>query len=494
MRTLALLSILAQVLSSQVARQPHRPPEALGLVDQARALPAEFHADALLRVAGSSLVTEASWKEELIEEAFWFGSHASLPYMQHAEAGSDSVAVNAVRANRLEALTLQTEAVQAMLSLNSGKALRLFEQIPPFILPKLTCASVSTPDVVDYYQTAVFVFEGSFTPEQRTQGQDVALLRQLVASVETPVQVPPVLEMLFAVNLAPVQRDDLLLLLGGELEGIFRSDREYGAAETALVSAFTREDIRPDETAIFLPALRSYIVRHVSSHRCTDNTPPVGKLAKSAEQFNTLVGKLDPTKARYKQISAEEAKPTGDDGTYKRTLIGQSPQSEAIHDALRWLTHGDRVTPDGKVLRWTVAERSSQNWLEHFDDASKLVHDLKESDEASPEAFFCEKSDALNILAALAPPSPTRDRAMEEYREFLEDYYPSIQNPNLWFTMFRHMLYTARFGDDPKDRVWILEQLARSSNPIIAVYAKLEKRIGPPAETYPTSHVQTVHR
>jgi hypothetical protein len=463
-------------------------------VDQARALPAEFHADVLLRLAGSSLVTEASWKQELIEEAFWSGSNASLPYMQHAEAGSDSLAVNAVRANRLEALTLQAKAAQTMLSLNSGKALRLFEQIPPVILPKLTCANVSTPDVVDYYQTAVFVFESSFTAKQRTQGEDVALLRQLVASVEAPAQVPPVLEMLFAVKLAPVQRRDLLSLLGDELEEISRSDREYGAAETALVSAFAPEHIRPDETAIFLPALRSYIVRHVSGHRCTDNIPAAGKLAKSAEQFNNFVGKLDPAGSRYKQISAEEAKPAGDDGTYKQSLIGQSPQSEVIHDALRWLTHGDRATPDGKVIRWTLEERSSQNWLERFDDASKLVHALKESDEASPEAFFCEKSDALNILAALAPPSPTRDRAMEEYREFLEDYYPSIQNPNLWFTMFRHMLYTARFADDPKERVWISEQLARSSNPIIAVYAKLEQRIGPPAETYPASHVQAAYR
>jgi hypothetical protein len=119
---------------------------------------------------------------------------------------------------------------------------------------------------------------------------------------------------------------------------------------------------------------------------------------------------------------------------------------------------------------------------------------LKEADESSPEAFFCMKADALNLLATLAPPSPTRDKAMEEYREFLEEYYPSIQNPNLWFTMFRHMLYTARFSDDAKNKAWILDELARSSNPIIALYAKLETRIGPPSETYPPSHVQAAHR
>jgi hypothetical protein len=119
---------------------------------------------------------------------------------------------------------------------------------------------------------------------------------------------------------------------------------------------------------------------------------------------------------------------------------------------------------------------------------------LKESDETSEEALFCMKADALNLLATLAPPGLTRDKAMEEYREFLEEYYPSIQNLNLWFTMFRHMLYAARFSEDSKDKAWILDKLARSSNPIIALYAKLEKRIGPPGESYPVSHVRAGRR
>jgi hypothetical protein len=492
MRVLVLLLTFAQAFTSPVANRK-RPPEALTLVDQARALPPEFRADTLLRLAGSSLVTEASWKQELIEEAYWSGSHASLPYMQRAEGSSDSVATNAVRANRLEGLTLQTRAVRGMLSLNPEKALRLFDQIQPLVLPKLTCSTVSTPDVVDYYQTAVLVFEGSFTAKQRTDGNDVAFLRQLVVSVESPAQVPPTLEVMFAVKITPDERRELLSLFAAKLQQISRSDREYGAAETALASAIAMERMRPDEAAVLLPVLRSYIVRHVSGRRCTDNMPAVGMMAKSAEQFNSLIAKLDPLKSRYRPISSEEAKPAGDDGTYQQDLTAQSAQSQAVREALRWLTHGDRVRDD-KVLRWTPEERSRAVWLKNYDDAAKLVHDLKEADESSPEAFFCMKADALNLLATLAPPSPTRDKAMEEYREFLEEYYPSIQNPNLWFTMFRHMLYTARFSDDAKNKAWILDELARSSNPIIALYAKLETRIGPPSETYPPSHVQAAHR
>jgi hypothetical protein len=117
-----LLLLLTQALSSQVDRLPHHPADVLRLVDQARALPAEFHADILLRLAESSLVAPASWKEELVEEAYWSGSHAALPYMQKASGWSDSVATNAVRANRLEALTLQVKAVQAMLPLSPSES------------------------------------------------------------------------------------------------------------------------------------------------------------------------------------------------------------------------------------------------------------------------------------------------------------------------------------------------------------------------------------
>jgi len=489
-----LLLMVGQVAIFQADRLPAPPaPEEQALVNQARTLPAEFRADTLLRIADSVMVTEESKKKELIEDAFWSGSHAYLPYMQKTDGRLGQVAINSARANRLEALTLQSRAVRAMLPVDSGNALQLFEQISQPALPRLTCSSPSTPDVVDYYETAVLVFATSFTPKQREQEQDIALLRQLIISIDAPAQVSPALEMVFAVNITPDQRTDLLSSLGSRLEQISRSDREFGAAETELGSTLSQLKIERHDAEALVAALRSYIVRHVGGHRCTDNIPSAGKLASSAEQFNALVDKIDPGRTRYKRISLDEAKPTGDDGTYPNAPTAPSPQPEEIEDALKWLTHGYRER-NGQPLRWTPQERSSRNWLQHFDDTSKLVHDLKENDEPSPEAFFCEKADALNLLATLVPPGPTRDKAMDEYREFVESYYPSIGNPNLWFTMFRHMLYTARFSDDPKNKAWILNELAKSVNPVISVYAQLEERVGAPAETYPPLHVQAAQK
>jgi hypothetical protein len=493
----AVLLILFSAAAQIVLPQTHDPryPQFAGsnVIDQARALPAEFQADILLRIAESPLVQSTSQKKKLIEEAFWSGAHATLPYMQKVDGGADSVASNGVRANRLESLTLQTRAVQQMLPPDPARAALLFERVSPIALPRLKCADMSTPELVDYYQAAVLVFDKAFTPAERSREEDINLLRRLVNSIEAPAQVPPAIEMLFAARLNSNQRGELMSVLSGRLQEISRSDREYGAAEGALVSALTVEHLRSPNAVILLPALRSYIVRHVSGRRCTNNIPAAGKSPASVEKFNDLARAFDASEAQYKPISSEEAKPDGDDGTYQ-TLIGQSKPSQAVQEALRWLTHGNRER-DGQVVRWTLKERSSQNWLVRYDDAVKLVHDLKESDEKSPEAFFCMKADALNLLATLAPPGSARDKAMEEYREFLEEYYSSIENPNLWFTMFRHILYTARFSEDPKDKAWILGELARSSNPIITVYAKVETLIGPPPRgTYPPAHVEPAHK
>jgi hypothetical protein len=484
---LPLLFALVQIPSRTA--ESTKSPEALALVEKARALPSELRADALLRLVESSLVTQPAWKQELIEEAFWSGSHALLPYLQRADGRSESIVVSAIKPNGLEALTLQSKAVQAMLLLSSEKALRLFNQMPPLSLPSLDCSAAATPDLTAYYQTGALLFQRSFTATQRTNGDDVTLLRQLVDSIQAPTQVAPALEMLNAVKLDQEQRRELTSHFAARLYEISRSDREYGGTEGRLVSAISADQIRSSDVPVLLPALRSYVVRHISGRRCVDNIAAAGKIARTAEAFNALVDRVDPRQSSFKHISPEESKPAGIDGTYLKDVTGQSENSQAITEALRWLDH-DESAPGTRVVHWTAEQRSSADWLEHYDEAVKLVHDLKERDEISAEAFFCVKADALNALAMLAPPGLTRDKAMEEYRELLEDYYPSIENRNLWFTMFRHMLYTARFSDDLKTKAWILDNLTRSTNPVIALYAQLEKRIGPPHESYPPSYVK----
>lgn len=463
-----MMGLLLVFLPAQSAAPPKRPPESVALVEQAASLPREFSADTMLRLANSSLIQEQKWKKELVEEAFWAGAHASLPYQQWADR-MDSLPTRAVRANRMEALTLQSRAVEAMMRLDSARALQLFGAMRPLKLSDPPCSEVYTADLSIYYRVAAEVFEQAFSEKERKDGDDIAFLKQRIAAIDSPFQVAPALKTFLALKLTPEQRTALLIAFSGALDWTSSADRAYGAIERDLVPEMKAE---MTDTPAFVAALRGYIVRQVRARRCSNNVPATGKQPVSVEQFNALVFKLDPALNHLKPISAEEALPAGISDSYPSQLLWRSRQAKNVLAELRWLHHGD---PGAQERLLTLEERSKDIWLQHFQETLKLMDDWKEEDEASPEEYFCMASDALNDLAALAPSDRIRNRAMSAYLEFLEEHYANIENHNLWFTQFRQMLYRARFSKDPAEKAWILHSMERSSNPIISLYSKLER-------------------
>jgi truncated hemoglobin YjbI len=447
---------------------PKRPQQAVELIAHSRALPPEFSADTLLRLATSRLVTDKKWQEELIDEAYWSGGRAPLPYQQWADR-KDSLPTREVRANHLESLTLRARAIEAMLLLDSSRALRMFEEIGPLSVADPNCSDVLTADVTAYYKTASAVFERAFNPRQKREEEDLNFLKRLITGIQTPSQVAPALQMILGVKLTSEKRIDLLNTFAGMLDRVSGSDRSFGATEATLVPAPSPELAT---APIFVAALRNYILRHVRSRRCTDNIPPPGQVSKSVTQFNELILKLDPTSERFKTIPVADTTPLGDAGSYRAQPLWRSTRARSVLAALQWLHHGDREPAQDHLF--TVEERSTDEWIQHFQETLKLLDGWKPLDEDSPNEYLCMLTDALSDLAALAPPGRMRDTAMSTYIEALEETYASVENRNLWFTQFRQMLYRARYSNDPQDKAWILNAMSRSKNPIIVIYAKLE--------------------
>lgn len=465
---LALFLLFLQAPLHHADVPPKRPQQAVELVAHSRALPPEFSADTLLRLASSRLVTEKKWQQELIDEAYWSGSRAPLPYQQWADR-NDSLPTREVRANHLEALTLRARAIDAMLPLDPSRALRMFEEMGPLSVADPNCSDILTADVTAYYRTAGQVFTRAFTPAQKHDEEDLNFLKRLIAGIQTPAQVAPALQMILTVKVASEKRIDLLNVFAGILDRISGSDRSFGATEATLVPVPGAEVAR---APLFVAALRSYILRHVRSRRCTDNIPPSGQLSKSVAQFNDFILKLDPASERFKTIPAAETAPIGEAGSYQAHLLWRSVRARSVLAALQWLHHGDREPAQEHLF--TVQERSTDEWIQHFQDTLKLLDGWKPLDEDSPNEYLCMLTDALSDLAALAPPGRMRDAAMSTYIEALEETYASVENRNLWFTQFRQMLYRARYSKDAQEKAWILNAMSRSKNPIIVLYAKLE--------------------
>ena len=143
--------------------------------------------------------------------------------------------------------------------------------------------------------------------------------------------------------------------------------------------------------------------------------------------------------------------------------------------ALKWLNHGDT----NPVRPWTPQERKSQEWNDHFNDLLKLMEGWKESEEDSPEEYLINVSHTYSPLASEAPAGPARENVMGRFLTFLETRYAETKNRNLWFNQVDTLLHRAQLDREPGMRDWILEHLGRSSNPVIALYTKVEALLGP---------------
>jgi hypothetical protein len=487
-KTARLLLLLS--LSRAIAAQdlPQLPAETLSLLQEVRALDPEFSADNLLRLAGSRVIPDPAWKRQLIEEAFKAGGRAPLPYRRLGIGSTDARASRAYRDNGLEALTLQTRAVDAMLELDAHRARAMFEEIPSPQVPAMTCQDVGTPVLTAYYSAAARVLDRGFTPEQREKLQHMQVLKRVIDLMQSPAHVTPAVKLIFTANVTPDQRQELVSSFAGMLPRINGTSRVFSSTMFQLVPVSAPRQLPPginglppmlDAPAGQLPpqvvaaaplllhALRAYIVRYVGGPRCSDDIRG-GQLPTAVNDFNYLVSALDPVAATYKPISQDEAKPARDAGTYESDEWWQSSRSKQVLDALKWLNHGNRNLP-GNARFFTLEERMSQEWNTHFVDALRLLEGWKESEESSPDDWFGMVSEAYETISELAPPGRQREVVMARYLNFMETHYASVANHNLWFTQ----LHNQWRSKDP----WMVEQLMNSGNPVISAYSKVSRRI-----------------
>src|SRR5215471_18563996 len=306
-----LLPLLCLCLAAQETEEPKRPKETLALIDRARSLPPEFCADVLLKLAESRVIPDAKWKRELIEEAFTVGAHAPLPYQRRAYGQAvESRWSQAYQANGLEALTLETRATEAMLGLDPQRGAAMFADIVYPVVTREKCDDPAVAVVDSYFETANKVFARGFSAKQRQKEEDLHFLERTVARMRSPAEVGPVQRLVFAAKVDAEVRRRLLAAFAVALDGVSGGDRGYGTYETWVVPGYSQVAA---DAPLFFSSLRGYIVRQVSGPRCSDHIV-ADKLSLSVVRFNAQAGLVDPSASWLKPITADEAKPSKDDG------------------------------------------------------------------------------------------------------------------------------------------------------------------------------------
>jgi hypothetical protein len=230
------------------------------LIDRARAAPAEFAADALIRFAGSDKAAPGQ-KRALLEEAFRRASGAQQPLKRRASlrAGSALFAERAYSQD-LDANTLQCRAVRALLPLDRAKARELFRQIPVPQVTKVSCDEAMVYDVSAWYATAAEILKTGFAGEDKDEPFQFAA--ECLRGLRSPLQIGPAARLLAG---APLERDHfqaLVVSFATALKELSGDDRSFAftTSQTGLLGP---------EIAALAAAARSWSFPQRRSSRAT---------------------------------------------------------------------------------------------------------------------------------------------------------------------------------------------------------------------------------
>ncbi len=214
---LALFAAVVACAETAPLAEPYR-----SLVDLAQAAPPEFGADALLRIVESGKITDRDARRDLVEQAFRLAAGAKFPVRLRAlsRTTSDTRTGSLSQAYelKLDALSLESRAVEDMLKIDPARARVMFRDIPPLALAPLTCDDGLVYDVADYYRALGAVVNGSFTKIERSKEEHLNFLLDYIGQIASAVQADPMSQTIQSAGLTEPERDAASIRLNGMLQ------------------------------------------------------------------------------------------------------------------------------------------------------------------------------------------------------------------------------------------------------------------------------------
>jgi hypothetical protein len=452
------------------------------LIDSARSAPPEFAADALIRLAELDSLPRAR-RIELLEEAFHAGGLAQAPSKRHSALSRQEGParfLNRAYDQELDALSLRVRAVEAALPLDVVKARGWFATIQPPVVPRLSCDDFLVYDLSRFYETLGRVVQ-SFPEQEKAKGDAFRLLRGYTAAITSPVQVAPLARVLTA---APVSDDDFVALISlfgvalGKISGDDRSftySRSVGTEIQALAAECRRRNVSP---LPLLESYRFYLVTNLSAARCADDDQLAGG---GGVSFGLASGiSLDPLASDYirffneklrtgplPRIGEEDATPARLEGAATGLRTCRDEECQSISKISRELV----LTPEGTP--YLPAQRNSEEWRKRFDALLEALANWKTSAQETPIEQFREKSDGYALLLNLAPDAHSREAVIHAEIGFLAKNPVAGTNRAEWLLPVNSLL--GRIALDPAGFGKIAAELRESSDPVIALYARLDQ-------------------
>jgi hypothetical protein len=464
-----------------LARVSGDPPSELdSLIDMARGAPPEFAADALIRIAGLAKL-EKTRRIELLEEAFRIAAGAQEPFKRRAAAldGDSGQFLNHAFEQNLDGLSLRLRAVDALLPLDAKEARSLFSLLPPLEIPAVSCEDSLVYDSGLFYEVMGRVAAQSFTPKEIATGEAFQFLMRYLSSLSSPVQVAPAARTLAEMRLDDTQFQALAALFADALRNVSGDDRSFTQSQTAgdeilgLAQAIETHKASP---LALLEAYRAYLVNHLSGSRCADSDPaqnvrtPGGISQGGGPRGSAMIAffndrlRMDP----LQPIQREEATPSelsGKATTGARTC--QDRECRAISEQYLALV----IAPND--VGYTDAQKNSAEWKSKLADMLSALDAWRQSSGVTASEYFHEKSRAYSILLQAVPNGAEREIVLRAMLDYLSESRSQVERSLEWFLPVNGLI--GQVALDPLGLGSVANELRRANDPVISLYANLEK-------------------
>jgi hypothetical protein len=445
----------------------------------ARGVPGAFSADALIRIAGLASL-DKTLRMQLLQEAFERAAQAEQPYKKHAamlrvsaNAGFLEHAYN----QELDALSLRTRAVAAMLPLDSRKARELFVQIPRFELEPVGCGSMLVYDVDSFYAVLPRIARQGFDADQVRKGEPLHLVQQHVAAMMSPAQVVPVARMLAGQNWTDEEFQSLAALFVEALGKISVDDRTFtyylsstGPAIGTLAAAYSRHKMA---AAPLLDAYRAYLVSNLTGTRCADDDAialgsgslgPTGLDAAAANAISYFNDRLRT--APVLPLDFDQAAPAKKEGAADGVRSCESPECKAMAQKYRSLVFS------GSGTALPASSRNTPEWQDQLRQFLAAMADWQDDTGANAGQQFREKCAIYSDLLNLLPNGPGRELALSAMLDYLQRSRFQAASQMEWLLPVNTLM--GRLAMEQASSGHLAEEIRRSRDPIIGLCALLE--------------------
>ena len=478
------LRVFAYLCLAAAAYGAERPQVLVDLANRAHSVPAEFAADALLRIAAASRTAEPAWKRQLIEDAFRIAVGAQQPYARRAWLKSHGGLAEKAFAQGLDACTLQCRAVEAMLALDPKEAREMFEQIPAPRVPRLSCEDALVYDVSAFYVTLGDVAQQAFSPKEVALQEPLHLLERYVPDLTSPVQAAPIASMLTGAAVPTAQLEGLIDAFASALKQLSGDGRDFsatisGQSDAAAIEALASTGGRQRINSLpVLDAWRSYLVRHLGGSVCGDLG---GAGASGLSVAMTAAGSADTAYSgalgavRYfnenmrtgalPAISDQEVQPANLDSQARVMGPCESVECRQLSTQFGSLVLG----PAG--MAYTEEQKASAEWGGKLREYMESLSGWKSADD--PAEYFLWKAHYYSDLFHVLPNGANRDIVLSAFLAWLEQSDYQRDHRVEWFYQVNALIISA-FAD-PLAMKTTMRELRNSGDPVIAFYAELER-------------------